>query len=258
MGNHPGPLPIYFIITWPFLKIGELALFTLVGCIILSIFLYVRSTIQNANIGLFILVASVAIIWELVTRSTIFTNAVIFLLGLHWFLVIDLKNKKHLILSAIVAALLLSTRTIFAIPLIIFGLYKLRINKNIFKNLLAWSLFIVLFFALTFIPLIIYYPTEFWQINPFIVQSEQLLPIYFTPILILLAVLFGWISKKSNDVIFFSGIAFVITFLIYFIYVASITSLHDAFFNSAADISYLLFSVPFLLYTFTISNKSTS
>lgn len=258
MGNHPGPLPIYFIITWPFLKIGELGLFTLVGFVTLSIFLYFKSTIQNVNIGLFILIVSIALVWELVARSTIFTNAILFLLGVHWFLVIDLKNKKQLIISAALAAMLLSTRTIFVIPLIIFGMYKLKINSNNFKNLVTWSMFIVSFFALTFIPFMICYPDNFWQTNPFTVQSEQLLPIYFTPLIILLSTLFGWLSKKSIDVIFLSGIGFVLTFVIYFIYVASITSLYNAFFNSTADISYLLFSVPFLLYTFTISNKSTS
>jgi hypothetical protein len=115
-----------------------------------------------------------------------------------------------------------------------------------------------LFLALTFVPFIIYYPDNFWQTNPFTVQSEQLLPVYLTPILILLSALFGWISKKSIDVIFLSGVGFVLTFVIYFFYVASITSLYDAFFNSAADISYLLFSVPFLLYAFTISNKAAN
>ncbi len=256
MGNHPGPLPVYFIITWPFLKIGELGLFTLFGFFTLSIFLYLKSTIQNANIGLFILIVSVAIVWELVARSTIFTNGALFLLGMHWFLVIDFKNRKNLILSALLAVLLLSTRTIFVIPLVIFGFYKLKLNRNNFKGLLIWSLFIILFLALTFVPFIIYYPEFFWQTNPFTVQSEQLLPVYFTPILILLSAFFGWISKKGIDVIFFSGVGFVLTFVIYFIYVASITTLYDALFKSAADISYLLFSVPFLLYTFTISNKA--
>ncbi|MCB2194860.1 MAG: hypothetical protein KQH79_03320 [Bacteroidetes bacterium] len=256
MGNHPGPLPVYFLITWPFLKFGELGIFTLAGFIILSSFLYFRSTIQNANTSLFILITSVAVVWELITRSTIFTNAVLFLLSMHWFLVIDFKDKKHLILSALIAAMLLSTRTIFLIPLVIFGIYKLKLSRNNFKNLFTWSLFILLFFALTFVPFMIYYPDVFWQINPFTVQSEQLLPIYIAPILILLSVFFGWKSKKSIDVIFFSGFGFILTFIIYFIYVATMTSLYDAFFMSAADISYLLFSLPFFLYSFNLENKT--
>lgn len=254
MGNHPGPLPVYFLITWPFLKLGELGLFTLSGIILFSVFLYFRSTVQKANLSLFLLIISLALAWELVTRSTLFTNAVLFLLGIHWLLELNLKNKKHLLFSALLAALLFSTRTIFVIPLIIFGFYKLKISRKNLKDLFIWSLFIILFFVFTFVPFIVNYPNDFWQTNPFTIQS-RLLPVYFTPAIILFAALLGWFSKNKVDVIFYSGVGFLTTVIIYFMYVTAITSLYDAFFNSVADISYLLFSLPFFLYSFSIENK---
>lgn len=255
MGNHPGPLPVYFIITWPFLKLREIGLFSLLGFIILSIFLRRKNNRYDSGTAILILITSVALLWEILTRSTIFTNSVLFLISLFWFLTIDLKHKNHLIFSAIIAGLLLSTRTIFIIPLIIICIYYLK-NKIVdFKTLLIWASLILLSLIIPFLPFIIFYLEDFIKLNPFTVQSEQLLPIYYYPLLILLAIYLGYISKNKQDIIFNSGMGFIITFAVYFSHTALKEGLSWSFFNSKADISYSLFSLPFFIYSYITTNN---
>ena len=255
MGNHPGPLPIYFVITWPFLKLGEIGLFSIVGFIIFSIYLRKNNCRYNSATGILILVTSLALLWEIITRSTIFTNSILFLISLNWFLNINLKNKSQLISSAIIAGLLLSTRTIFIIPLAIYSIYNLKNKIENFKTLFGWTLFIFLSFLSTLLPFVRFYFEDFLQLNPFTVQSEQLLPIYYFPLLILFAIYLGYISKNKQAVIFNTGIGFLITFIIYFCHVAFNDGIANSFFNSKADISYSLFSLPFFIDKYIKSLK---
>ena len=250
MGNHPGPLPIYFLITWPFLKFGEIGLFSLVGFIIFSVFLRKKNSQYDSVTGILILMTSVALLWEILTRSTIFTNSVLFLISLNWFLNINFKNKNQLISSAIIAGLLLSTRTIFIIPLAIFSIYYLKNKIASFKTLFIWTTLIFLSFLISFLPFLIFYFEDFLQVNPFTIQSEQLLPKYYFPLLILFAIYLGYISKNKQAVIFNTGIGFLITFTVYFCHIAFNEGIADSFFNSKADISYSLFSLPFFIYKY--------
>lgn len=250
MGNHPGPLPIYFLITWPFLKFGEIGLFSLAGFIIFSVFLRGKNSQHDSVTGILILITSVALLWEILTRSTIFANSVLFLISLNWFLNINFKNKNQFISSAIIAGLLLSTRTIFIIPLAIYSIYYLKNKIASFKTLFIWTILIFLTFLISFLPFLIFYFEDFIQVNPFTIQSEQLLPIYYFPLLILFAIYLGYISRNKQAVIFNTGIGFLITFIVYFCHTAFNEGIADSFFNSKADISYSLFSLPFFIYKY--------
>lgn len=257
MGNKPGPLPVYFILTWPFLKINELGWFTITGIILFVILIKNVTSNKKTTITLYLLITSIGLIWEIITRSTIFTNSVLFLLAICYALNVNLLEKKHLLLSAIIIGLLLSTRTIFIFPLLILTIFFLHKQKYTLSRILIWYLIISIVFVLSFLPIIISFGEEFFHSNPFSVQSQQLFPIYLTPILIIITFLFGYMTKNKTEVILYLSLSLITIFIVYFIYITSITTLEGAFFQSKADISYSIFALPFFIYYIALSGDNS-
>ena len=115
VGNHPGPMPVYFLIAMPFYLLGELSILSALGYVIF-IGLLIRQIQSNnkSQILLFLLASSLFVLWEIATRSNVFTYSLIILFSLTFFLSID-KNTYNFkfFLSAILTGLLLSTRSVF-------------------------------------------------------------------------------------------------------------------------------------------------
>lgn len=87
--------------------------------------------------------------------------------------------------SALVGGLLFSMRTVFVLPLIVWGLYQLFHEKVQPLKLIGWGVVFLLAFAFTFLPFIVAYPHDFWEINPFLIQST-LVPSIFIAIFVVL------------------------------------------------------------------------
>ena len=170
MGNYPGPMPVYFIIALPFYLIHETGYLSLLGVILFVSFLRQFETKKENLIVLILTILLIPLFWEITTRSTIFINAVLFLLYLHFITSKDITKLKYFYISSIIGGLLLSTRLIFAIPLIIFCIFMLKNRLISFKSIIIWTIILLITFALTFIPFLIYNFNEFLKINPFIVQ----------------------------------------------------------------------------------------
>ena len=130
MGNYPGPMPIYFLIALPFHLMGELSILSSLGYIIILLFLIkeVRNT-SNMNFVMFYLFTSLFLLWELIVRSNIFTFSLLIVVLLQGFT--NLKNHKHLTfyILAILAGLLLATRSVFILVYIVFFLSSLITRK---------------------------------------------------------------------------------------------------------------------------------
>ncbi len=257
VGNPPGPMPFYFILALPFYLIGELGLFSLCGIVIFYLLMgYANVPKFLKLVALLFIMISPFYLWEVISRSNIFLNSSLVLLALLYFF----KNKnfgfcKTLIIGLIVG-LLMSTRNVFAIPFLIAFLFALRKNIISFKKLIILGAVALLIFGVTFLPFVMGHFEEFKIMNPFLVQSTFLIPFQYTIGFIFLALIFGFVCKKSADVYFYCGLILFISILIYFLYHCFIIGFSEAYFGNVIDISYFIFSAPFFLFYVLNNTKS--
>jgi len=246
-GNYPGPMPFYFILAYPFYWIGEIGFMALTGVLLWLYYTYTRER-KSFAVMVLLLFSSLAIYWEIFARSTIFFNTCLFAFFI--FSLKDLKKKSttFFYLSAVIGGLLISTRNVFVIVLILWGIYILLREKIEFSRLFKWGVCFILAFAATFIPFICMDPQAFLEMNPFIIQSSVLMPFGFVLFFIVLAFILSFRCRKFSDVIFYSGLILFLTItghVVYALYESGI----DAYLNAGADISYYIFCFPFLLKT---------
>ena len=255
-GNAPGPMPFYFVLALPFYFFGEIGLFSLTGLILTIYFFYKTKDKDSFFYILLLLITSPAIFWEISTRSTILINSTLMLIIFYYIKKIELLNKKSFWLTAIFGGLLLSTRTVYSLIFLIWGIYVLKNQILPFTRLFKWTSIFLLSFMFTFVPLIIFYYNDFFIMNPFIIQSSSLIPSNILPFLYLFAIILSFFCKKANDVIFLGGIILFVSILVYFVFHATSIDIKEAFLGRTIDISYFIFSIPFLLYTSNDSKKN--
>jgi len=78
LGNFPGLIPVYFIIAWPFYRIGEPGYLSLAGLVLFVLFNEKYAQNKNDKLWLTLLLASSPFyLWEVATRSNILINAVL-------------------------------------------------------------------------------------------------------------------------------------------------------------------------------------
>lgn len=104
-------------------------------------------------------------------------------------------NSRNILISGIITGLLLSTRNVFIITYLIIFLYLLRTKKITTFQVVAIGGIAVLFFSLTFIPVIIGHYDAFFEINPFVIQSSFLIPFEYTLGFIIMAIVFSFFAK---------------------------------------------------------------
>jgi len=241
MGNPPGPMPFYFLVALPFYLIGWLSL---LSCLGYCLFLINLKKYKENVFLIFYFLTSFFMLWEIMVRSNLFTFTYFVLLVIINFL----YKKNNFYFTAILAGLLLSTRSIYIVVYIIVFLSSL-INRMVeFKKLFRLLTIALISFLLTFVPYILFFNEEFFKMNPFIIQSSFFLPKYYTLIFILIAFVASFFVKEKNDVFFFSGVSLFIIIFIYSMYYILKYGFIQSYFDSLVDISYYIFSVPFLLY----------
>ena len=255
--NPPGPMPLYFVFAYPFYLIGEIGFYSLLGVLLFAIFTY-RNINDKRSVLIInlLLIASLSINWEIVSRSTILINSVLMLILMDYLLTHAINNWKNLLISAIISGLLLSTRSIFILMFIVIILYKIRSKElSLMQSALWFSIAMIAYLLpLGFFALI--YPHDFWRMNPLIVQSEFLIPPYFVGIFILIALVLGIRTQTLNGVYLSSAIALFSAILIYCCYHIATSGFETAYINSKADISYFIFCIPFLLFYLGFREKT--
>jgi hypothetical protein len=248
MGNPPGPLPVYFILALPFHLMHEIGYLSLTGLILLAIFLRKKLTAKESIAALMILLFSISVFWEISVRSTILVNGVLFLLYLSWLQKVNLNYKRQFWSSAVLGGLLLSTRTVFAIPLIIYGIYLFKSKEINFKLLLSWSAVVFGVFTITFSPFLIFYFSDFVKINPFSVQSDRLLPFRLSCFFPIIATIAGFICPNKSRILLYTAFIFFLMFITYFAYTSFRYGFMVAYWGNILDLSYSLFAFPMVLY----------
>jgi hypothetical protein len=248
MHSYPGPMPFYFILALPAYLIGEIGILTLVAFIVFLLLLGYSGIDEKWILfaGIF-LVSSPFFIWELVTRSTNFFNTVLILFYLVWWQKSDHGNTRYFIISAFAGGLLLSTRSVFILPYAIFMLYELKSRRMTIKKLIITGIIMLVAIIISFLPFVINHLHDFLAMNPFLIESS-FLPFAYTICFILFSISVGLFCRNFLDVIFSCAIVLFITILIYSFYNIEKYGLHTAYLRSKIDISYFIFSAPFLIY----------
>lgn len=258
MGNFPGPMPIYFLIAAPFYELGELSILSSIGYIAISIYTIIKiKKIENTKFLLFYLFTSLFLIWEIATRSNVFTYSIFALLVLSEFKNLDKKSILKFYGIAILTGFMLSTRSVYILPYIIFFLSSL-VNKEItLKRFLIFVSLASLAFFSTFIPFIWVFESDFFTMNPFIIQSSFLIPKFYTLLFIFISILLTFLVKNKTDKFFYSGFSLFISILIYSIYHIVKYGFEISFFNSKVDISYFIFCIPFFVKYLMLNKNKT-
>ncbi len=256
-GNPPGPMPFYFILAFPFYLMGELGYYSLLGIFVFyGLLTYSQVAESLKTKGIILILISLFYLWEVNSRSNIFTNSVLILFSMVYILEQQEFNTKNSVVSGILVGLLLSTRNVFIIPYIITFLYLLRINKINIKQLTLIGIISITAYVVTFLPFIIGHYNDFLVMNPFIIQSSFFIPPAYTLGFILIAIVVSFFCKRNEDVYFFSSLSLFVSILIYFMYHVIHSGFYSSYFESIVDISYFIFCIPFLMY-FTILRKQT-
>lgn len=262
-GNFPGPMPFYYAIAYPFYAIGELGWMTIAALWLMLLYLlHIRKRFEQRgyiNYTILLLVSSSAIYWEIFTRSNIFLNSLIFAI---WLFALDGISSKKPINSwgvyalAMIGGIIFSTRNVFILPMIVWGIYALRNHQLEFYQITIFAAIFLIAFIATFIPIIVIDPTAFLSRNPFLTQGNVLLPFYIIIVFVVLSVAIGFICRNQDDVCFGSGI---LLFSVAFAHIIFICSRQgwQSIMTTGPDISYLIFSFPFLLRTI-VKNKGTN
>lgn len=248
-GNYPGPMPVYFLLAYPFYKMGEIGWMTVIS--VWLVFFYFRKRLDRNGFGLCMLLvlSSLSVYWEIFARSTVFINSLLF--AVYFFGLKDLPDKHgwRFYGWALLGGILFSTRNVFVLPLIIWGLYVCIGKKMDFVRFVGWGLCFVLAFGLTFLPLYGMDPNAFMRFNPFVTQGDVLLPFSYVAGFIGLAFVFSFFCRNYSDVVFYSGLLLFLTVTGHVVYALCDGGI-EAYLTAGADISYYLFCFPFLLETF--------
>lgn len=255
-GNPPGPMPFYFIMALPFYLIGELGFLTVIGIMFFYWLMWFKKVEPTIRVfTLLLILSSLFNLWEVICRSNIFFNASLVLGSLIYILNQKIFNLKTLIISGIFIGLLISTRNVFIISYIICFLYLWRVKAIQFKQLAVLGIISLLVFSVTFIPIVYSHLEDFKIMNPFIVQSTFLIPFEYTILFVLIAIGASFLCKDRMDVYFYNALVLFISILIYLVYYIIHQGFAQAFTESAVDISYFIFCLPFALWYLSLKGQ---
>jgi hypothetical protein len=253
LNNPPGPFPGYFLLALPFYLIGEIGLLSLSGVLL---FLYLVKIQYNNSKILFIafifLFTSVTVWYELAVRSTLFINMVLPLIYLFW-----LKKKKsfkfqELLIMGIIGGIILSTRGIMLYVLLVIFVFVFVVN-GLWREFFLITFSTIIGFFLTLAPFIIWDLELFIQFNPITLQASFIPPIYLI-LFTFIAVGIGYYTKSIQQL--YAYIAIFIIFMVSISFSIDVvqSSLNYAIVNNGFDISYFIFSIPFLLLSISCTD----
>ncbi|MFT3740709.1 MAG: hypothetical protein QM786_18310 [Breznakibacter sp.] len=255
VGNPPGPMPFYFLIAYPFVQMGELSWLSFIGYAIMVYWAVDKTKATGGVLWVYLLTCLFAL-WELAVRSNMFINATLVLLLMHFIERHGFAMKWSGFVLALFTGFLLSTRSVFALAYLVFFVSYLYRGKAKISEMCIFGIVAVVAFCLTFFPLIIRFPKDFFMMNPFIVQSSFLIPLGYTVSFFLIAIVLGFVAKTKSDRIFYAGVSLFVPIAIYFVYHVVGAGFVNAYLNSIADISYFILCTPFFLYYLGIEKSN--
>lgn len=257
MGNPPGPMPIYYLIALPFYFFKGYSFLGVLGYAIIG-FLSLNSRFDYKNSTTIISILSVFMIYEIMALSNVFTYSVLSALTLAYFESSLKTQKKNILISLLLLGLMLSTRSVYSLVYVVFFLSYLKSGMLSIVKASLYSTIILFFFALTFLPFVLFYGDSFMKINPFIVQSSFLVPQLFVSSFFIIALFFGLLAKNSAQRFFYSGITLFVAICIYAGYHMNQSGVYTAYMGSKIDLTYFVLCVPFLLIASSLGERSST
>jgi len=256
--NIPGPFPFYFVLVLPFHLIGEIGYFSIVGFLLFSIVLrdIFNLSEKKSLLTVMALVLSISFAWEMYARSTIFANMVVAILYLYVVEKVKPDTWPRLLLVGLMGGLILSTRSIAAIPITICICYRFVRKRDWAKFLIVGGMIAVGFLS-TLVPLYLWSPQLFLRYNPLGIQAF-FLPKEAMLTLIIASVFAGAKSSDIFDCFFYSGMLIFVGVGLSFVMSVFRFGWMASMFENVFDISYFVFPLPFLLfslYRFEVKSK---
>lgn len=244
MGNYPGPMPFYFILTGPFYFLEMLSFFSALGYLLFLTWLWRRRSEKPVWPGLVLLLGFVPLYWEIAVRSNLFSLSLLVAWSLERAAPAFAKISTRSVLWALALGLLLCTRSIYALPyLLLLSLLWQGQSRGI--TLFVLGLVLTAGFSLSFLPLWLWFPEEWSLMNPFIVQGSFLVPPYFILLFLAAALALSRAIHHRGDLLFYGGLILWLCIAAYAGYQMLLHGWEAAYFQSHIDISYFLFSAPF-------------
>ena len=248
LGGYGSPFPVWQVLHIPFYAIGNVGLSFFAA---LALFLFVIARSRSAHFALLtliLLMASPAILYEIVVRSDLFTNFMCVCALCEWLRYKSVRFTDHTLLLAIIAGLCASTRLAAVIPLAL--LYGYAFLQSGWKKQLLFVLTACGTFVCTFVPFLVWGGNQmlFFEYNPFVLQTRQGSPLVFA---IFALVAIAWtVYKKDHLQHFHFAAGGLLTILVVLAFGYDIVRTGNGdLYSSSYDITYFNMALPFYLYT---------
>jgi hypothetical protein len=245
--TNPSSFPVLFFAFIPFKLIGEIGLMQILTYLLFSFYLLKRFTNEPASkwqIQILLLISPIYL-YEIVTRSELFSNMVFVLLFIHSISNTEnlFEDYRKLIFASVVGGLVLSTRMIV---LLIYFIFLIHVYRENLKKLFLLFLGICVVFLLTNLPFYFWNPLLYIDNGPFAVQS-----IYLSKAIVLLffalAIIIGIKIKSEWNLYFATALILFLIVSAAFITQLNEHSIYELIYKDRFDVAYFIFTLPFIL-----------
>jgi len=246
--TSPSGFPFLFLLATPFYLLADLGFMQIFALLLYALLLHRKHDSCNTIPlrTLLLLISAPVFLYEVVTRSDLFSNMVFVLFYLSM-CETRLRNArtKWLVLAGIAGGLLLATR---GIVLLVYVLYFGYMFKDCLSRGSVFLVGVVVGFCAIVLPFALWNWQYFMDYGPLAIQTSYL-PIWLSLIAVVSCLYFAAQVKSITGTYRAAGfMLFVVVFLAFAISLMDkgwTASIHDDGF----DISYFCFALPFLLLT---------
>jgi len=251
---NPTSFPFLFLIMIPFYILGDLGLFQIVAFagFAFAVYRLNRGDPLDPLKRLLLLVTAPVFLYEVVTRSEIFSNMVMLILFL---ILLEARHRRAgrmgMIGLGILAGLVMSTRAPVGLVYVIFFGYLILRQQMKYGVVLAAA---VLTFLATVIPFLLWDQAYFLQYGPFAKQAAHL-PTVFLIAALAGSVLLGLWARSTREAYFGAAVVLFGIVLIAFLRSVGEYGLMASVFGDQFDISYFSFAPPFLLLALDLKRR---
>lgn len=245
-------LPGMMIIALPFYLIGDVGLLQPFVFLVTMLIIW-KSTLENHRklTFIFLLISSVAFLWEVIVKSDLMTNAILTLIFMfYWNKTYNNDYFKNPIKLAFCLSILILTRGFVIIPLVIFLFQSFLKEKAKVKLVFCMSFLLSLMILL--LPILIALPDlqTIKAHNPLFNQTAYA-PFWLMILFILVPFFISFLTKNFFQKIHVSFVLIASLIMGLFIFNAYDEGWNANLYGGLFDISYLGIIIPFVIFSIT-------
>lgn len=257
MGRESSNLPFLIVLGMPFyILFGSVGFLQSFSFLLFSYLCFKISDHYKLRLAaLTLLILSPSYLWEVYTKSDLFSNFIL-LLGFSYIIWTRFIGQKKMKLEwvSVMTALMVLTRLSALIPLIVL-LFKMFYKFSVKEKLRFVSVFAI---VVSCILHFFFRNAENWTIiaehNPFTIQGSKQ-PLFLSISYLVLAVFLSFKVKTYFNITFFSGlILFIAVFIPYLLHLLEY-GYENVMINSYFDLSFFNMSMPFLIVSLILILK---